>query len=489
MKTRRPIHPPLRPAGDSSTPDDGAHASGVRRVPGRLHRAACLLAFALLHPAAQAAGPGVPAFPGAEGFGAMSVGGRGGRVIEVTNLNDAGPGSFRAAIEAQGPRIVVFRVGGTIELMTEVELKHPYITIAGQTAPGGGITLKTHPSNSRSALTVARGCHDVVIRHLRSRPGPHAKPARPTEPGQYSEVKDALQILGSRNVIVDHCSFSWATDEVVSTFYDCENITIQWSIISEALVRIRPGQDAPGKGLLIGSKGGRNISVHHNLMVHNIGRNPLIKTTGLVDVVNNVVLAPEHVSMAIDAVLAHTPANFIGNYVMAPKANEAQHGLAAIGPGTFSLYLEDNIGPKRRRTADPQEWFINTNNNGRRWIVAQRHPAPPITTTAATDAHEQVLAGAGCTLPARDAVDLRIIDDVRRQFTRLVNDPAEVGGWPELAAGAPPVDSDRDGMPDVWEKLHGFAPNDASDNASDSDGDGYTNLEEFLNQTHPLRRD
>src|SRR5688500_12051517 len=227
----------------------------------------------------------VPAFPGAGGFGANSVGGRRGRVIEVTNLNDAGPGSLRAAIEAEGPRNVVFRIGGTIELQSELVLANSFVTIAGQTAPGGGITLKTHPSNTRSALTIARGTHDVIIRHLRSRPGPHEgfpKPKSGREPDS-SEVKDAIQILGARNVILDHCSASWATDEVVSTFFDAQDVTIQWCIIAEALVKSRPDQSLAGKGLLIGSKGGERISVHHNLLVHNVGRNPMIKATGIVD--------------------------------------------------------------------------------------------------------------------------------------------------------------------------------------------------------------
>ena len=313
----------------------------------------------------------LPAFPGAEGFGANSIGGRGGRVIEVINLNDSGPGSFRAAVETEGPRIVVFRVGGTIELMTEVVLAHSFITIAGQTAPGAGVTLKTHPSNTRSALTVARGCHDVIIRHLRSRPGPHTgfPHAKAGREADSSEVKDALQILGARNVIIDHCSFSWATDEVVSTFYNSQDITIQWCIIAEALNKSRPDQQLPGKGLLIGSKGGQRISVHHNLLAHNVGRNPLIKAGGVVDVVNNVALTPTTVAMAIDAELAHSPANFVGNYVLAPKADGLAHGLAVVGGGTFSLFLQDNIGPRRLQPGLAEELFINSSNNGRRWVT------------------------------------------------------------------------------------------------------------------------
>lgn len=431
----------------------------------------------------------VPSFPGAGGFGATSLGGRGGRVIEVTNLDDAGPGSLRAAVGAEGPRIVVFRTGGTIELKTELVLAHPFITIAGQTSPGGGITLKTHPANARSALTIARGTHDVVIRHLRSRPGPHLgfPPGKSGREADSSEVKDALQILGAQRVILDHCSFGWATDEVVSTFYDAQDITIQWCIIGEALRKSRPDQSLPGKGLLIGSKGGQRISVHHNLMVHNVGRNPLIKAGGVVDVVNNLVLAPAAVAMAIDAELGHSPANFVGNHVLAPKADGLVHGLAVVGGGTFSLFLKDNLGPHRLRDDQPEAMFVNPTNNGRNWITNRRHDAPPMVTQKASEIFEQVLAGAGCTLPGRDAVDERMVNDVRQNRVRLVNDPAEVGGWPELAPGTAAPDSDHDGMPDAWETTHGLNPNAAGDSAADRDEDGYTNIEEFLNLTNPAR--
>lgn len=425
----------------------------------------------------------IPAFPGAEGFGANAIGGRGGRIIDVTNLNDAGEGSLRAAIEAEGPRIVVFRIGGTIELKTELVLANPFITIAGQTAPGGGTTLKTHPSNTRSALTIARGNHDVIIRHLRSRPGPHAgfPKGKRGEEADTSEVKDAIQILGARNVILDHCSASWATDEVVSTFYDAQDVTIQWCIIAEALIKSRPDQQLPGKGLLIGSKGGQRISVHHNLMVHNIGRNPLIKASGVVDVVNNVVLAPANVAMAIDAELGHSPANFVGNHVSAPAADGLVHGLAVVGGGTFSLFLKDNIGPHRKGSGMEEALFVNPTNNGRKSITGKRHDAPPITTSSATDAFEQVLAGAGCTLPMRDAVDERILNDVRQSKVRRINQPDEVGGWPELSPGTPSSDADHDGMPDTWEREHHLNPADPSDGNADANGDGYTNIEDYLN--------
>lgn len=428
----------------------------------------------------------LPAFPGAEGFGADTPGGRGGRVLEVVNLDDAGPGSFRAAVEAEGARTVVFRVGGTIELRSEIVVKHPNLTIAGQTAPGGGITLKTHPSNTRSALTLAPTACDVVIRHLRSRPGPHRGfPAA----ADTSEVKDALQILGAKRVVVDHCSFSWATDEVVSMFYDAQDVTIQWCVIAEALRKSRPDQALPGKGLLIGSKGGARISVHHNLLVHNVGRNPLIKTAGTVDVVNNLVLAPEAVAMAIDDEVGPAEANFVGNVVLLPSYTRYRHlvgptvpGLLVARPGRYALYLSDNRAMRRLdETAANDEAFIATNNDGRSHLVATRHDAPPVVTLAAGDVFEAVLAGAGCRVPLRDDVDRRIAADVRALNVRTIDRPEQVGGWPELAAGTAPPDADHDGLPDAWEARAKLDPHDASDGPADADGDGYTNLEEYLN--------
>ena len=176
-----------------------------------------LITFLLLIPGLALA---VPAFPGAEGFGAKSVGGRGGKVIEVTNLNDSGSGSLRAAIAASGPRTVVFRVGGTIELKSRIQVENPYLTIAGQTAPGGGITLK-NGSNEKDTLYILT--HDVVVRYLRVRPGPGGD-------------ADGVGVgTNASNVVLDHCSVSWAVDENLGVSSTAKNVSIQWSIIAEGL--------------------------------------------------------------------------------------------------------------------------------------------------------------------------------------------------------------------------------------------------------------
>ena len=228
----------------------------------------------------------VPAFPGAEGFGANAVGGRGGRVIEVTNLNDSGSGSLRAALETSGPRIVVFRVAGNIVLTSAIDIRDPYVTIAGQTAPGDGITLRNVPSNLKSPLIVRT--HDVVVRYIRSRPG---KPG----PGTGgSDNLGAIKIFNdqpnqSYNVIVDHCSLSWGTDEMLSTFYKTYDVSLQWNIVSEGLDCETDSFKCRSYGILVGESGGHSVSVHHNLVAHVVQRAPRMRIDGVVDVVNNVV--------------------------------------------------------------------------------------------------------------------------------------------------------------------------------------------------------
>jgi pectate lyase len=415
---------------------------------------------------------GLRAFPGAEGFGAEAVGGRGGRVIAVTNLNDSGPGSLRAAIEATGPRTAVFRVGGTIELLTPLRIKNPFITIAGQTAPGGGIALRNHPSNRRAALAIDTS--EVVVRYLRVRPGPSA---------HASSNVDALLIRSGSNIIIDHCSFSWAVDENVNTWYRASDITIQWSLISEALHRSTHSKGSHSMGMLVGHAGSHSISIHHNLFAHNDSRNPAIKTTGTVDFVNNVIHNYGDYAGWVGDEHARVPLNFVGNvYQSGPDSDPARWELEVYeGYGTghgFSLHVRDNIGPHRLTGTEPQDAAVSP--NGRAYIVASPNPAPPVTTIPAQDAFAAVLDGAGATLPARDAVDQRVVNAVRTRAGAIIDSPSQVGGWPDLASGAAPVDSDGDGMPDDWEHGRGLDPG-RDDGAADRDGDGYTNLEEYLN--------
>lgn len=434
-------------------------------------------------PVTALADDAIAAFPGAEGFGSQTPGGRGGKVIEVTNLNDDGPGSLRAAIAAEGPRMIVFRVGGTIELKSPLQVENPFVTIAGQSAPGGGITLKNGPTNLYAPLQVKS--HDVVIRHIRSRPGPSAVPP----PDHEGSNVDAITIADLErevfNVVIDHCSFSWSVDEVVNSWYDARDITVQWCIMAEGLHNPKDRKGSGSKGPLFGGKGSDRISVHHNLIAHNVGRNPMVKATGLVDLVNNVIFVPAAIATVVDGELGACHVNLIGNYVLAPHGDGLVYGVRVLGRLPVSLFVQGNLGPYRTREDQPESLFVAPQNGGHSRIVERRRDAPPVATISAAEAYRQVLESAGCTLPVRDGVDQRIVADVKAKRTRIVSEPAEVGGWPELPSGTPPADSDHDGMPDEWERRNQLQANSPGDASADVDRDGYTNIEEFLNGTDP----
>jgi len=274
------------------------------------------------------------AFPGAEGFGATTPGGRGGQVIEVTNLNDSGPGSLRASLQAQGPRIVVFEVGGTIQLETALSIDNPFITIAGQTAPGDGITLKLSPDYLKSLMFI--NTHDVVIRYLRFRPGASTL---------QTSVRDSITMPKAYNVVIDHSSFSWATDENVDIWNDSHDITIQWSIISEGLRDPWGDGSQHSMGALFGSQGSKNISLHHNLFAHNHGRNPRINTAGVVDVVNNVIYNPgDQPSTIANDWNPATPVNYVGNYYKRGSDSNRDFFIDTKG-SPAAIYVQGNITP------------------------------------------------------------------------------------------------------------------------------------------------
>ncbi len=479
----------------------------------RVESAIALLALSLLilQTNLSCSLPQTMAFPGAQGFGAIAEGGRGGRVIEVTNLDDINPatggaaaGSLRAAIEATGPRIVVFRVSGTInvcELNSKLVIQQPYITIAGQTAPGGGITLRLDPSCTGSALTI--WAHDVVIRHIRIRPG--------SNPGVDLGGSDAVTIANAHEVIIDHCSFSWATDENVDISWGARNITVQYSIISEALkdaTRVKVGPSG-GYGMLIAEgdplgEHTRQISVHHNLFAHNWYRNPQVSTDGLVDLRNNVVYDWGLHGLRVLDIYGPTRINIIGNYSKAgpstaPPADVRENWtLHSIGQIPFSYFVRDNLGPRRPSTSLPQldsvycrEAYDDIPNSGVDCNPAtfSRSTAFTVThvaTSSPTTAYDDVLARAGANLPARDAVDLRVVAEVRDRTGGQIPDPANVGGWPWISSTTAPADGDHDGMPNSWEIQYGLNSNDASDGSLDADADSFTNIEEFLNATNPL---
>jgi pectate lyase len=416
----------------------------------------------------------VKAFPTAEGFGAKAVGGRGGRVIEVTNLNDSGSGSLRAAVEASGPRIVVFRTGGTITLLRPLQITNPYITIAGQTAPGGGIALRNDPSNTRASLLLQT--HDVIVRYLRVRPGPSTLP---TSVGRGIGIsKDAY------NVIVDHSSVSWGVDTNMTIWDQAHDVTVQWSIISEGLNNSVHPEGPHSKGFGMGGEGtgSYNVSLHHNLFAHNNARNPEVHNNGFVELVNNVIYDYGQRAILLSDLMSHQEVNAIGNYVKSGPISDPNvygvHMRNVTGLG-LSVYVRGNISPQRPDPSQPEENFVAPNN--RSYIVSQ--PVFPETTpaTSAADAYNAVLDNVGATVPRRDSVDTRVINDVRNGTGRLIDSPADVGGWPVLEAGIAPRDADHDGMSYRWEKDHGLNPNDPSDGPQVA-ANGYTNVENYLNE-------
>jgi pectate lyase len=439
----------------------------------------------------------IPVFPGAEGFGTVTAGGRGGMVIEVTNLDDSGPGSLRAAVSAEGPRIVVFRVAGTIELESNLVIANPNITIAGQTAPGQGITLRGIKSEIEALILIKT--HDVVVRYLTLRAGPPS-------------AGDGIMILTSAahdtyNVVIDHNSLSWAVNRDLATWYDVHDIAIQWNIFSEGLnCSIHP-KGCHSKGVLLGGyasdenkdkPGAGNISFHHNLMAHNGERNPLVSTSGVTDVVNNVAYNPfgsfSHVDLQNQ--LTVIPANYVGNYFKpGADTDSGKYGVDIASRKILGaqIYVLGNIGPHRFDDTQPEIDIVDP--DARSYVVSVRNPAAPITTTSALEAYDQVLAGAGANMSLgcdgaffsrRDAIDARIVNDVINGTGKIIDDPSDVGGWLTIEPATPCADSDHDGMPDLWEQKWGFDPGDPSDASADMDGDGYTNIEEFLNGTSPI---
>ena len=411
------------------------------------------------------AAPLVPAFPGAEGFGAFNPGGRGGRVIRVTNLHDSGPGSLRAAVEAEGPRTVVFDVSGIIELESRLVIANPYITIAGQTAPGGGITI----ANYSTQVTAT----DVIMRHLRFRLGDLTK-----------QQEDTLEIKGN-NVIVDHVSATWGIDETLSVS-DADNVTVQWSLIGQSLNRSIHEKGAHGYGSLVRGERGATYSFHHNLWAHHRSRMPRpgnylnykLDPVGLLaDFRNNVIYNWEGsypgANYDTDSISRY---NFVGNYYLPGKNSGDTWAFRDENPYARAFFAGNYMDGSLPE--DPwslvRGWGPWTDG----YKLDEELPVAPVTTQAAPDAFQSVLAGVG-TLP-RDPVDSAIIASVIDRTGKIIDSQSEVGGWPVIPCGEAPLDSDQDGIPDWCEEQHGLDPFDPLD-AGRLSASGYTQLELYLN--------
>ncbi|WP_187263728.1 T9SS type A sorting domain-containing protein [Pontibacter beigongshangensis] len=427
------------------------------------------------------------AFPEAEGFGRFTTGGRGGTVYAVTNLSDSGPGSLRDAVTRLGARTIVFRISGTISLNSALNINNPNITIAGQTAPGDGITIKNYPVNVNA--------DNVIIRYIRFRMG-----------DETQQEADAIGGRYRKNIIVDHCSMSWSTDECVS-FYDNENFTLQWCIISESLRNSLHEKGAHGYG---GIWGGKYSSFHHNLLAHHDSRNPRLggAQTELVDMRNNVIYNwggnSAYGGEAMNV-------NIINCYYKPGPATTKNERIFSIDknktPGTPTsdiwgkFYITGNyVDGSTRATNDNWTYGVYNQFHGSYGTVsevdkaamrmAEPHPVNNnVTTHTAEEAFELVLQQAGASLK-RDAVDERVVNTVRdKTFTApgsrgsnngIIDSQADVGGWPELQSLPAPTDTDGDGMPDAWEQENGLNSNSAAD-GNTLHSSGYTNLEVYLN--------
>jgi len=440
------------------------------------------------------------AFPCAEGAGRYTTGGRGGTVYEVTNLLDAGVGSLRYGLETlTGARTIIFKVSGTIALKSQLQIKNGNVTIAGQTAPGDGICTKGYGVEVKAS--------NVIARYLHCRPGDY----------ELVEV-DAFSGRGYSNIIIDHCSVSWSVDEIAS-FYDNSNFTMQWCMLSESLKNSVHGKGSHG---YTGIWGGKKATFHHNLLAHSDSRNPrlcgsrysALPDQELVDVRNNVMYnyggnsgyGGEGGSV-----------NFINNYykpgpattnstiktrIFAPNPDTGTNDQNGVVWGKYWLsgnYVDGST------TVTTDNWqglhptlgtFVSVKGPAMTVTLAKEDymlnaevPFSVVNTQTALNAYSSVLDNAGASY-VRDTVDRRIIRETRNKtytFTGsnggkngFIDTQSDVGGWPVLNSATPPTDTDKDGMPDVWETARGLNPNNAADR-NNVDYDGYTMLEKYLN--------
>jgi hypothetical protein len=435
---------------------------------GRCNLLAAALATLALSGQALAASSGKPLLiiPGAAGFGIDTPAGSGRhlepprtQVLHVTNLNPRGPGSLRAALEAEGPRVVVFEVSGNIEMVGSVSIRHPYVTVAGQTAPPPGITLKRCELHIRAS--------DVLLQHIRIRVGDLLDPTRPERNEksgwtQWSE-RDNLKVGGDR-VVIDHCSFSWATDENVQS--RGSDLTFRHNIFSEGLDSARHHKGGHSRGLLMLNQGpgeGQNIAVIGNLFAHNKGRNPTAGGAVTAVVANNLVCDSNFAMKGDDGGKGKQLLSAMGNVV-----TRTRYGVVAraIHPETRFYFAPDNLinGKMFASVSDVWEQVFMPFKPGVAEVSRARAApiaVPGLGVRPAAEVEAWVLRTAGARPADRDPVDRRVVKSVRDGTGTIIKSQADVGGWPELAENHRKLT-----LPD--------------DPNGDDDGDGYTNLEEWL---------
>lgn len=433
--------------------------------------------------------PAQLAFPGAEGYGRFAIGGRGGKVIAVTNLNDDGPGSLRDAVNQDvGPRTIVFNVSGNIELKSRLVINRPYITVAGQTAPGEGITVTRAP--------VGLTGNDCIGRFLRVRIG-------------SGTTFDGMGLTGANHSILDHCSISWTIDESFSS-RGAHNITLQRTLISEALNSA--GHDKYEAGKMHGyaaTIGGDIGSFHHNLLAHNYGRNWSMGGglngdgyySGRLDIRNNVVY--NWGKRTTDG--GASEVNFVNNYYKPGAATDIFVALTAdhegVGKGSQRYFFEGNVMPgyfdennqeKGRRSKIKNNEIVDYET-----FVNKPFFESYVNTQSANQAYKNVLSDVGANQPKFDKHDQRIINETlkgthtfkgsKSGLLGMIDTEADAGGFPNYVSEKRPEDwdTDHDGLPNWWEEAHNLnpnsSPNDFSETNNDKDKDGYTQLEDYLN--------
>lgn len=432
------------------------------------------------------------AFKGAEGFGRNATGGRGGKVLMVTNLNDSGPGSLRWACDQSGARYILFNVSGYIVLKSRLVIQQGDVTIAGQTAPGDGICIKD--------FGVIISADNVIIRFMRFRLGDDAQ-----------QEADALEARFHKNIIIDHCSMSWSTDETAS-FYANENTSLQWCIISESLKNSVHAKGAHGYG---GIWGGKNASFHHNLLAHHDSRNPRLgeeagkafALTDLVDLRNNVIYNWGSNSCYGGESMN---ANIVNCYYKPGPATSKKERIIAIdknlteGTEVYnrwgSFFIDGNYMEGSAKTTE-DNWSYGVINqlhakygmlSKDEWSKIKRSTpfdiGNNIFTHSAIEAYDRVVAVAGASF-SRDSADLRIISDViHRTYSSpgsngslngIIDAPSDAGGYPALKQTDPAADQSKDGIPDAWQKLKGLDPTKPEANGHQL-STGYENLEVYL---------
>ena len=416
------------------------------------------------------------AFPGAEGFGRYTTGGRGGKVICVTNLEDSGEGSLRHALQKDGPRIIVFKVSGTIFLTRSLDINKGNVTIAGQTAPGEGITIAGYPVKLKA--------DNIIIRYLRFRLG------------DINKVEDdAINCVGGHNgkpaykdIIIDHCTMSWSTDEC-ATFYGNQNFTLQWCLISESLRKSVHVKGNHGYG---GIWGGDGASFHHNLLAHHDSRNPrfchpgITSVAGVIDFRNNVIYKwGKNSSYGGDT----RTINIVNNYYKpgpATEKNRSRIFQPYLPCGKF--YIEGNYVEGEPKVTNSNWLGVKPKGEVKMDTVLLWSPLPyeAVSTQPAEQAYKLVLEKAGASL-VRDKIDSRVVEEVRKgTYTYgdkgMIDSQNQVGGFLKFVSQTSiESDSDNDGMPDIWEVANNLDPNNPEDASEYTLDKQYTNIEVYIN--------